>query len=73
MPQMAEASRAALMSAVRMTLPSLISALTYGWRGSLSSPFGPLAETIPPSNLTETPLGMTTGCLPIRLMMIYQT
>src|ERR1700722_20152744 len=68
MPQMAEASRAAAMSAVRRTLPSLISALTYGWRGSVSSPLGPLAVTTLPSNLTWTPVGMTTGCLPIRLI-----
>ena len=39
---MAEASRATVMSAVSRTLPSLISALTYGWRGSVSSPFGSL-------------------------------
>src|SRR3977135_849250 len=33
---------------------------------SSSVPFGPLTETFCPSIVTSTPLGMTTGCFPIR-------
>src|SRR5438105_4626951 len=53
--------------------PSSRPTLMRGCKVRLSSPFGPLTLTVFPSTSTFTPLGMTTGSRPMRLISPHRT
>src|ERR1700738_2328285 len=51
-----------------VSVPSVRSMDTRGWKLRLSSPFGPFTATSLPLSFTSTPCGTGTGSLPIRLI-----
>src|SRR2546425_6400572 len=63
-------ARFCLLSSARVTVifPSSRAMDTFSWNVRASWPFGPFTVTMRPSSFTSTPLGITTGMRPIRLM-----
>src|SRR2546425_6273842 len=63
-------ARFCLLSSARVTVifPSSRAMDTFSWNVRASWPFGPFTVTMRPSSFTSTPLGITTGMRPMRLM-----
>src|SRR2546423_6793951 len=66
-------ARFTCVSSARCTeiFPSSRSIFMFSWKVRVSWPFGPFTFTVWPSILMSTPLGITTGIRPIRLISHY--